>query len=60
MAGAIMGEERARKQYEQEAQMREKDAALQQAQQQRLRHQPAPMSLTVAETGRSARVRRTL
>ncbi len=34
MAGARMGEERARQQYEQQAAMQQKDAQLQQAQQQ--------------------------
>ena len=42
MAGARIGEERARQQYEQQAAMQEKDYQLQQAQQQAATPQAAP------------------
>jgi len=42
MAGARMGEERARQQYEQQAQMQAKDAEVQQAQQQAAAAQATP------------------
>ncbi len=46
MAGARMGEQRARQQYEQQAQMQQKDAELQQAQQQAAAPAPASTDTT--------------
>ncbi len=49
MAGARMGEERARQQYEQQAAMQQKDYEVQQAQQQAQQAAAAPSSTNVTD-----------